>query len=616
MHAVSKQTVEVLRVDFKNIKRLKLSNGDHLEVQRFACVGPKDRIRLPSGSTRKTYVECSNGLAQLRPIYRAIDTFDIGAEPVKVMFKEILTEAEYEGYQRLSDFHYRGAALHGRHSPIIAVVDDPLLPLVIGYVELTTSFIMSKPRARILDAPFSDGKAIDWKHWDLQAMRTKTNLVVRIARCVVYPELRGLGFSQLLLHHAFRYAARHWQVGRLKPYFVEITADMLKYLPFAERGGMHFIGHTEGNLKRIGKDMRYILNNYSRVEGGEILDEDSAGIVDLQVSYATKLKHIVDNGGPQLESVLRLLKFDGGKVNAKQYGLLHGVLRLPKPTYLKGLTLAAEQFVIRRIEELEIANDLPSVSISISPLDGPIVLSDVSISTRSRVYQTSKSRAVQEAFGIKPEQLSSRVVSNLSLEIGPKETCLIVGPSGSGKTLLLEAITKKLVGVRQQPGGRVKLDGKVNLPPAVKIGALTEIDNTKPLIECYGGKDIRRAIYLLNMAGLAEAYLYLRRYQDLSAGQQYRAMIAKMVDSESNLWVADEFCSTLDPITAYIVAQNLRRMADKYGATLIVAAPHWDYFVKALKPDKVVYLMPGAEHRVFDGGAFTRLVQPNGNHKK
>lgn len=600
-----KNEYKVKRVDYNsNIKICKFCDGTQLKLCRFACVGEEDVVVIPG--TGRLYVKCLNGLAQLKPIYRAYESVKIGQKLIKVTFKEIQKTNEFEGYRRLLDFHYRGAELHGRHVPIIATTDYPFLPKVIGYVELATSFIMSKPRNQLLHAPFSDGYSISWDRWDLRAMQTKTNLITRIARCVIYPELRGLGFSRLLLKHAFRYAAKHWQVGGLKPYFIEITADMLKYLPFAEKSGMHFIGYTEGNLSRVHRDMSYITKNYERVKRGEILREDSVGVVDLQVSYATKLKHVVDNGGPGLKTILRLMQFKGNRVNSRQYHLLHGLLRLPKPTYLKGLTPMAENFVLKRINELGIKKENFDAKVHVEPISSSILLSNLTISINSRVRKTAKSRAVQESFGIKPESLKYNIISDLSLEIHPKSTLLIVGPSGAGKTILLSAITGKFNDIKRNRSSRLEKKGEIQLPANMKAGTLAQNIQDKPLIELYGGSDIKRAVYILNMAGLSEAYLYLKRFSELSAGEQYRAMIAKTIDSERNVWVADEFCSTLDPVTTHIVAQNMKRLSIKFGATLIVAAPHWNYFIDVLEPDIVIYLMSSREHRVFTGKEFIK----------
>lgn len=601
----SNDTQRIKDVDFENRKILWFAHSKKVSVHRFACLGPGDI--LATGGTNKMSVHCLNGLARVRPIYRRTEMLKVGNYQIKLTFKEITTAEERESYEKLADFHYRGDVLHGRRVPIIASVQHPFLPRVVGYAEISTTFIMNKPRSTVLNAPFSDGNGISWKAWDLRAMRTKTNLICRVARCVVYPELRGLGLSRMLLENACRYATRHWQVGRLKPYFIEITADMLKYLPFAEKAGMHFLGMTQGNLSRVKTDMAYILKNYERVKDREILREESAGIVDLQVGYAAKLKHIMANGGPKLKEAFRLMDFKRNYVTSKQYDALHGLLRLPKPTYLKGLTPTAERFVTERVNTLAIKRpeDL-EIGIRRKSLASAIKLSELTIRVTAKVPQTRKTRAIQEAFGIKSDQLEYDLISKLSLELAPRSTMLIVGPSGSGKTILLSALSESSMYFQRHPNSRVRINGRIFRPANTKVGVLRKIGSEKPLVELFRGSSIERAIYLLNMAGLSEAYLYLKRFQELSAGQQYRAMIAKMIDRECNLWIADEFCSALDPMTAYIVGENLRSLARKFGATVIVAAAHWNYFVHTLRPDVVVYLMLGGGHRIFSGAEFLR----------
>ncbi|MBI3951773.1 MAG: hypothetical protein HY314_15095 [Acidobacteria bacterium] len=59
-------------------------------------------------------------------------------------------------------------------------------------------FYMNKPRAIVLNAPFNLN-GIAWDAWDMPTMRQYIHLIVRIARCVVYPEFRGLGLGQILI---------------------------------------------------------------------------------------------------------------------------------------------------------------------------------------------------------------------------------------------------------------------------------------------------------------------------------------------------------------------------------------------------------------------------------
>ncbi len=98
---------------------------------------------------------------------------------------------------------------------------------------------MNKPRSIVFDSEFRGSSSIGWNHWDKDAVRSYTNVVVRIARCVVSPEFRGLGIARILVEHAIKFARTHWHIAKLKPLFLEITADMLRYVPFVEPAGMH-----------------------------------------------------------------------------------------------------------------------------------------------------------------------------------------------------------------------------------------------------------------------------------------------------------------------------------------------------------------------------------------
>lgn len=48
------------------------------------------------------------------------------------------------------------------------------------------------------------------------------------------------------------------------------------------------------------------------------------------------------------------------------------------------------------------------------------------------------------------------------------------------------------------------------------------------------------------MAGLNDAYLFVRKPSEMSDGQKYRLKIAKLIESGADVWVADEFGAVLD----------------------------------------------------------------------
>lgn len=211
--------------------------------------------------------------------YVARTQLTVGGLQIEIVIKELTEPEEHEAYLSLAEFHYRGRSLHGRTARLVARSFHPAFPQVLGFIELATPFYMNKARAKILNAPFRLN-GIAWDAWDTQTTRKYIHLIVRIARCVIYPEFRGIGLGQILVKHATEFASRRWQVAGLLPYFIEISADMLKYVPFAEKADMLYIGETEGNLARVRKDLGYLISNVERVRAGDIVLEESCGIVD------------------------------------------------------------------------------------------------------------------------------------------------------------------------------------------------------------------------------------------------------------------------------------------------------------------------------------------------
>jgi ABC-type ATPase involved in cell division/GNAT superfamily N-acetyltransferase len=587
-------------------KYFRLQNGRRIQTHRFACVGPGDDVVYRS--KHDAHVRCKNGIAKLLPVYRAADHIEVGQRRVPVTIKEIETEDEHRGYVQLAQYHYRGKELHGRHAPLILVCHDPLLPNVLGYIELTTAFLMNKPRANVLSGPFADRENdISWIEWTKETVRRYTNLVVRIARTVVSPEFRGLGLASLLVGHAAAYARKHWNVGGLKPLFLEITADMLRYVPFVERAGMHYIGLTEGNLERVTKDMTYVLRNLHRVRRREILHEESAGIVDLQVSYAMLLNRMAKRNRLDRDSLLELLLRDPHRLPDHDWTMLHKVFRLPKPTFLMGLTAAADNFVTKRIEILGLPKRCPTFSPPSHTVESPQIVnaSGCSFNLSATIRRTRSTRRVQEAFGIDNDMLRSTLFADLNFKVSRGEIVLICGPSGAGKTTLLSLLQRKLINAEHRPTG---LSGRLWVRPSLDVSVLQPLANKKPLIDALGGGSFDESLYALNVSGLAEAHLYLKRFGELSNGQRYRAMMAKLIASNADVWIADEFCATLDPVTASIVGRNLRRCAKRLRVTVLLAAASWSDFIHELKPDTVIHLRSPWDYRVFSWTEFEQSL--------
>jgi ABC-type ATPase with predicted acetyltransferase domain len=564
---------------------LKLANGKIVRVPRYASVGEGDDVVIRNP---EIVVCCSNGDAQIHPSYNRPELLRTGGFETTLHIKEITTVDEMKSYRYLSEFHYRNKGLYGRKAVLVAVSRNEKFPNVLGYVELTTAFLMNRPRDRLLDTHISLGH-LSWQNWDNKARRNFTNLIVRIARVVVHPEFRGLGLSKLLLRHSFCFAKKHWQVARVKPEFVEITADMLKFVPFAEAAGMYYIGQTEGNLNRVRKDLRYIFKNLGRVRRREIYRKESNAMVELQLNYMKRALKTAKTNGLGKNGILPFLDSLSENISLRKYRVLHGLIRFPKPVYFKGLSNRSERIVKRRVDELGPVKRHQLISgHAIKPINEPIEFRHVDLSFRTAVKLTKRTSIVEEAFGILPEDLKITVFKNINLTIRPGEVVLVSGGSGVGKTALLQLLIGEL-----RPSY-----GTVYLPSNAKIANFRPLQSDKPLVEIIGN-DVGNSIRTLNMAGLCEAYLYLRRFDELSKGQQYRAMLARLLCTNANIWIADDFCATLDPIIANVVAENFSMNARRRGATAIIAAPHFASFIRALKPDTIIAKHSGWDYKVF-----------------
>ncbi len=191
--------------------------------------------------------------------------------------------------------------------------------------------------------------------------------------------------------------------------------------------------------------------------------------------------------------------------------------------------------------------------------------------------------AVKDAFGVTEYGLPPSI-ENANLDVLPGQIVLISGPSGSGKTSLLKLIAGTITPTKGKISG---------YNPIEDVGVLDlDFDPSKRLIDLVG-TDTASSISILNSVGLTEAGLYLRRRDELSNGQRYRAAAAVLVGSTKRIWIADEFCTSLDATTTQTVVRGIRSGAKRLGATLIVATADPSRLLKVLNPDIFVKLQSG-----------------------
>lgn len=589
-------------VKYKNID---LGKAISFDLAISSCVDRSNNVNINDSNIT---VKCKNGVTQIHPSYCEKEITKIGGYSIELLIKEITDSDELKSYQSLSQFHYKGQELFGRTSVLIATSTTPYLPRVLGYIELATPFYVNRPRANVLNAPFKHN-GIAWKEWDKETTKKYINTITRIARCVIYPEFRGVGLGQILVDHAIKFAKTRWQISNYKPLFIEISADMLKYVPFAEKAGMHYIGETEGNLNRIHKDLSYLLSNHVRVAEKQIVSEHQMGIVEQQKSRLRKALKLIEENGITIQDFLTKLEDLPKSKKLKDFAFFNGLVSLPKPTYIKGLDNIAEQFVVNQVRNLGNYKSDFHERINISKLEEPIILNNLSISYNTKIRRTQKTQAIHKAFSISPSDIESPIINKLSLEIKPGEIIFIIGSSGAGKTTLLNFLSKELLKDKS-----AKISGDYVFPKKYNPGVFKDIASKKALVEVFGDYDVTYALQLMGMVGLSDAYVYLKRYEELSKGQQFRAQLAQAINSRFNTLIIDEFCSNLDPVTSNVIAYRLKKLAKRLGITLIVGAAHCDNFIHSLAPDRVLRLSTAWDYEIIEGNRFANFY-PKKQHR-
>lgn len=176
----------------------------------------------------------------------------------------------------------------------------------------------------------------------------------------------------------------------------------------------------------------------------------------------------------------------------------------------------------------------------------------------SRVERSDRVLEIAEAFGLGLDDREFVVFDNQQIEIEQGDVVYVTGQSGSGKS----TVVRELAGAMRASGAKVADIDKVELKDV-------------PLIDQIG-RDTTHALELLSIAGLNDAYLFVRKPAELSDGQRYRFRLAKLIESGADVWIADEFLAVLDRTTARVIAFNVQKVARRQMATLLVATTHTD----------------------------------------
>jgi osmoprotectant transport system ATP-binding protein len=201
-------------------------------------------------------------------------------------------------------------------------------------------------------------------------------------------------------------------------------------------------------------------------------------------------------------------------------------------------------------------------------------------------------------------------VDDVTLDIAAGETVMFVGPSGCGKTSLLKMINRLI----EPTGGRIHLGDEdvTNQHPdrlrrrigyVIQAGGLfphmtvaTNIGMVPRMLGWEKPQVTERIDELLDLVDL-DPEQYRDRYpKELSGGQQQRVGVARALAADPPVLLMDEPFGAVDPITRQRLQDELLRIQDELGKTIVCVTHDFDEAVKL--GDRIV---------VFDVGA--RIVQ-------
>ncbi|NOZ21848.1 MAG: ABC transporter ATP-binding protein [Planctomycetes bacterium] len=178
----------------------------------------------------------------------------------------------------------------------------------------------------------------------------------------------------------------------------------------------------------------------------------------------------------------------------------------------------------------------------------------------------------------------AKALSNISLEIDEGERIVILGPSGCGKTTILRLIAGFIApdtGSISIAGELVSKNGRTIKPPEQRnLGMVFQDLALWPHLSVKGNIEfglkakgikkieregrIRNILNLVGMAGYKD-----RKPAELSGGQQQRVALARALVLEPNVLLMDEPLSSLDLELNVRLRNEILRLQEKLGVTLL-----------------------------------------------
>ena len=219
-------------------------------------------------------------------------------------------------------------------------------------------------------------------------------------------------------------------------------------------------------------------------------------------------------------------------------------------------------------------------------------------------------RDVHKTFTRGAERIE--VFTGLTLDVEQGSFTALMGPSGSGKSTLLNLVA----GLDRPTSGTVRVNGAEvsSMSPAQlaswraeNVGFVFQQFNLLPVLTAYQNVELpllltrlgrkerdERIRIALGVVGLEDRMSHYPR--QLSGGQEQRVAIARAIVADPTLVLLDEPFGALDALTRATLQDELMRIVQRTGSTVLMVTHDVDEAV--LLSDRVVMMTNGPAARI------------------